>query len=303
MKRTPDQLDDDRFGLGEALAYGLLQGPTELLPVSSSGHLVVAPWVLGSDYVKLDPELRKSFEVALHLGTAAALTIVLRDEIFDALRDIDTRRIGVLATSLAPAAAAALTFERVIERKLSRPEIVAAGLVAGSLAMAWADRLRGERERGEAGWRDGLTLGAAQALALVPGVSRSGSTIVAARARGFTAAAASELSMHAALPVIGGATILKGLRLHKRGLPAEMRAPFAVGVAAAFVSSLASARLIARRRRGRGLLKYAVYRVALAAAIALGLRRKRAAGEILQGADGPPETTARPPADRLGSDA
>lgn len=282
MTRSPDHDDDRSFGLAEALAYGLLQGPTELLPVSSSGHLVVAPWVFGSEYVNLDPELRKSFEVALHVGTAAALVIVLRDEVFEAVRDIDTRRLGVLVTSLAPSAAAALAFERVIERKLGRPEIVAAGLVAGSLAMAWADRLRGERERGEAGWRDGLALGAAQALALVPGVSRSGSTIVAARARGFTPLAASELSMHAALPVIGGATILKGLRLCKRGLPAEMRAPFAVGVAGAFVSSLAGARLIERRHRGRGLLKYAIYRVALAAAIAIGLRRKRAS------AGGPP---------------
>jgi undecaprenyl-diphosphatase len=132
--------------------------------------------------VKLDPELRKSFEVALHVGTAAALVIVLRDEVFDAIRDLDTRRIGVIATSLAPAAAAALGFERVIESKLSRPEIVVVGLVAGSAAMAWADGLDGRRERAEAGWHDGLALGFAQALALVPGVSRSGSTIVAERA-------------------------------------------------------------------------------------------------------------------------
>lgn len=264
------------FGLGEALAYGLLQGPTELLPISSSGHLVVAPWVLGSDYVKLDPELRKSFEVALHVGTAAALVIVLRDEVLEAVRDIDSRRLGVLVTSLTPAAVAALAFERVIERRLGRPEVVAAGLLAGSLAMARADRLRGTRERREAGWRDGLAIGTAQALALVPGVSRSGLAIVGARVRGFSPHAASELSMHAALPVIAGATILKGLRLRKRGLPCEMRAPFAIGMAGAFASSLASARLIARHRRGSGLLKYAIYRVALASAIAVGLRRRAA---------------------------
>jgi undecaprenyl pyrophosphate phosphatase UppP len=80
--------------------------------------------------------------------------------------------------------------------------------------------------------------------------------------------------MHAALPVIGGATILKGVRLHKRGLPAEMRAPFAVGVLGAFVSSFASARLISRRNRGRGLMKYVFYRLGLAAAVAFAARRR-----------------------------
>lgn len=262
-------IDGETFSSGEAFAYGLLQGPTELLPISSSGHLVLAPWVLGSEYVELDPELRKSFEVALHVGTAVALVIVLRDEVFEAVREIDGRRVGMIATSLAPAAAAALSLERVIEGKLSRPEVVVVGLVAGSVAMAWADRLNGTRPRSDADWRDGLALGFAQALALVPGVSRSGSTIVAARARGFDPLSASELSMHVALPVIAGASILKGVRLKKRGLPRAMRAPFAVGILGAFLSSFASARLIASRNRGRGLLKYVIYRLALALAVTL----------------------------------
>ncbi|MFY9487470.1 MAG: undecaprenyl-diphosphate phosphatase [Solirubrobacterales bacterium] len=266
--------DDATFGLGEALAYGLLQGPTELLPVSSSGHLVIAPWVIGSDYTSLDPELRKSFEVALHVGTAAALVIVLREEVFEAIRELDGRRLGVVVSSLAPAAAAVVAFERVIEQKLGRPEVVVVGLIAGSAAMAWANGLVGSRERGEANWRDGLAIGFAQAMALVPGVSRSGSTIVAARARGFTPLAASELSMHTALPVIGAATVLKGLRLSKRGLPREMRAPFAVGVGSAFVSSFASARLLAHKHRGRGLMKYVIYRLGLAAAVGVATRRR-----------------------------
>lgn len=265
---------DTRLSLGEAFAFGLLQGPTELLPISSSGHLVLAPWVLGSDYIELDPELRKTFEVALHVGTAAALVIVLRDEVFEAIREIDGRRIGMIASSLAPAAVAALSLERVIESKLSRPQIVVVGLVTGSAAMAWADRIDGKRSRADADWRDGLALGFAQALALVPGVSRSGSTIVAARARGFDALSASELSMHVALPVIAGASALKGVRMKQRGLPSTMRAPLVVGVLGAFASSLASARLIASRNRGRGLLKYVIYRLALAAAVTLFTRNQ-----------------------------
>lgn len=264
---------DPKLGLGEALAYGLLQGPTELLPVSSSGHLVLAPWVLGSDYVELDPELRKSFEVALHAGTAAALVIVLHHEVFEALRDIDGRRIGMILSSMAPAAAAALGLEKIIEGKLSRPEIVVVGLIAGSAAMAWADGRSGVRSRADADWRDGLWLGVAQALALVPGVSRSGSTIVAARARGFDPLSASELSMHVALPVIAGATVLKGVRLKQNGFPASMRAPMAIGVFGAFVSSFASARLIASKHRGRGLMKYVAYRLLLAAGVTWFTRR------------------------------
>jgi undecaprenyl-diphosphatase len=267
--------DEPTLRLGEALAYGLIQGPTELLPVSSSGHLVLAPHLLGSDFVELDPELKKSFEVALHAGTAVALVIVLRDEVFEAVRDLDSRRIGMIVSSLAPAAATALGLERVIERTLSRPEVVVVGLVAGSLAMAWADRLGGTRSRAEADWRDGLALGFAQAIALVPGVSRSGSTIVAARARGFDPLSASELSMHVALPVIAGATVLKGVRLKQHGLPQELRAPLAAGVLGAFFSSFASARLIASKRRGRGLLKYVAYRVLLAAGVSWLIARQR----------------------------
>jgi undecaprenyl-diphosphatase len=263
------------FGVGEALAYGVLQGPTELLPISSSGHLVLAPHLLGSDYVQLDPALRKTFEVALHAGTAAALVIVLYDEVFEAVREIDSRRIGMIISSMAPAAVAALGLEKVIESKLSRPEIVVVGLVAGSAAMAWANRLKGARPRNEADWRDGLALGCAQAVALIPGVSRSGSTIVAARARGFDALSASELSMHVALPVIAGATALKGYRASKQGIPAELRAPLAAGVIGAFVSSFLSARLIASRRRGRGLMKYVVYRLALAAGVSALIARRR----------------------------
>lgn len=255
------------LGLGEALAYGLIQGPTELLPVSSSGHLVIAPHLLGSDFVDLDPALKKTFEVALHAGTAAALVIVLRDEVLEAVRSLDGRRIGMIVSSLAPAAAAALGFEQVIEGRLSRPEVVVVGLVAGSAAMAWADGLEGSRSRASADWRDGLALGLAQAIALVPGVSRSGSTIVAARARGFDPLSASELSMHVALPVIAGATLLKGVRARQSGLPSELRAPLAVGVLGAFVSSFASARLLASKHRGRGLLKYVAYRLLLAAGV------------------------------------
>ncbi len=266
-----------RLGAGEAIAYGLLQGPTELLPVSSSGHLVLAPWLARSDYRRLDPELRKAFEVALHVGTAAALVIVLGDEVIEAVTQLDSRRVALVVSTLAPAAAAVLLFEHQIERYSGRPEIVAAGLAAGGLAMLLADRHEGGRQRESATATDGVVIGGAQALALIPGVSRNGATLVAARLRGFDREAAMGLSMHAALPVIGGAAVLKGVRLAKRGLPRELRKGFALGAAGAFASSLACARMLAHSRRARRLTPYAAYRIGLASVVTAELIRRRKA--------------------------
>jgi undecaprenyl-diphosphatase len=112
-----------------------------------------------------------------------------------------------------------------------------------------------------------LLLGFAQASALVPGVSRNGATLAVARARGFTREEANRLSRHVALPVIAGATLLKVVRLRRRGLPAGTRLPFAVGAAGSFASTLGSTWLIRQVERDRSLLPYAVYRSALAAVV------------------------------------
>jgi undecaprenyl-diphosphatase len=109
----------EELPLPQALALGALQGPAELLPVSSSGHLVLVPHLLGWRYSDLDPELRKSFEVALHAGTAAALLIGLRREVKEYLRDFGPRNVVTLTLSFAPAAIVARRYERVIERSLS----------------------------------------------------------------------------------------------------------------------------------------------------------------------------------------
>ena len=125
--------------LAQALALGLLHGPTELLPVSSSAHTTLVPWLLGWPYAELDPELRKAFEVALHAGTAAALILALRDDVREALTELDRRRVGLIAGSFLPPAIVSKTLERPIERRLGAPAPIAAGLLAGSAAMAIAD--------------------------------------------------------------------------------------------------------------------------------------------------------------------
>ncbi|WP_372790113.1 undecaprenyl-diphosphate phosphatase [Paraconexibacter sp.] len=258
----------------DALGLGLLHGPAELLPVSSSGHMTLVPWLLDRPYAtRLDPELRKAFEVALHAGTAFALLVALRGEVQDAARGLDTRRITLLVGSFVPPAVAGFVLERPIERRLGTPETIAAGLLVGSAAMAVADRLGPSgRSRDEAGALDALLLGLGQACALVPGASRNGMTLAVARARGFGREDANVLSRHVALPIILGASALKGTRLARRGLPPGMAARFVVGVLASFLSTLASVRLIRQVERDRSLAPYAIYRSLLAVAV---LRRAR----------------------------
>jgi undecaprenyl-diphosphatase len=263
------------LSLRQALALGALHGPAELLPISSSGHVSAIPWLLGWDYEALDEELRKSFEVALHAGTAAALLITLRDEVGEAVRGLDRRRLMLIALSFAPPAVVGYTLEREIERHLGTPPTVAGGLLAGAVVMAIADRAPQRRRHQEAGAVDALWLGVAQASALIPGVSRNGATLAAARLRGFTREDANRLSRHAALPVIAGATLLKGTRLRRRGLEPGTGAVFAVGAAASFASTLVSTWLIRQVERDRSLLPYAAYRVVLASAIIRHLRRQQ----------------------------
>ena len=110
-----------------ALALGLLHGPTELLPVSSSAHTTLVPWLLRWPYADLDPELRKAFEVALHAGTAAALVLALRADVREALAELDARRIGLIAGSFLPPALVGTALERPIERRRGSPGPIAAG--------------------------------------------------------------------------------------------------------------------------------------------------------------------------------
>jgi len=273
--RLPQQ--GQEIAVGEALVLGALHGPAELLPISSSGHITVIPWLLGWDYCDVDPELRKAFEVALHAGTAAALLITLRTEVSDAVHGMSRRLAELVVLSFVPPAIVGYTLERPIERHLGTPATIALGLVAGSVAMARADRAPQTRTSRDAGAADALWLGVAQACALLPGVSRNGATLAAARRRGFTREDANKLSRHVALPVIAGATLLKTVRLARRGLPPRSTMPIAVGAAASFASTLGSTWVIRQVERDRSLLPYAVYRIALAGVVLSRLAQRRGA--------------------------
>jgi undecaprenyl-diphosphatase len=231
----------------EAIAAGLLQGPAELLPISSSAHVGLL-----LDRFGLAGAERKEAEVALHAGTALAL----------ALLDRRRARWGLLIAATAPPALAGLAFERLIETRLGTPRTVAAGLLAGAAAMALADRAPQQRTLDQAGLTDGAWLGAAQALALIPGVSRSGATRAAARLRRFRRRDGAELSRAVALPVLAGATALKGARLIARRPPRETVVTLALGAGAAAASTAATLWV-----RESGLRAWAAYRAALAVVI------------------------------------
>jgi undecaprenyl-diphosphatase len=254
----------------EALTLGLLHGPAELVPVSSSGHVAALPWLLGWEVAGWDGARRKELEVALHAGSAVALLLVARPA---------RARPALLAAAFLPPALAGLALERRIEERLGTPVTLAAGLLAGGAALALADRAPERRRAEHARLIDGLALGLAQAAALVPGVSRNGATLAAARARGFSRPDASRLSWEVALPVLVGATALKGTRVAQAvaasrdpGGGARVR-PLAAGAGAALASTLATARTIGIERRAP-LWPWAVWRAGLAAAI-LAVRHNR----------------------------
>jgi undecaprenyl-diphosphatase len=301
---------------------GLLHGPTELLPVSSSAHTTLVPWLAGWPYQQLDPRLRKSFEVALHTGTAIALLLRPPAGSRPHERAMGTRPragLGFFVAALAPPALVGYALGDQIERRLGTPTKIAYGLLAGSAAMGgieihkkWhAPRARGghrhfesnnlsvQQATGDRNWapttapheqtaavsshkpttstrpsssadaHDGLALGLGQALALIPGVSRSGATLAAGRARGFSRQDADQLSWTVGLPVIAGATMLQGTRLARRQARADRPPgtvlPLAAGAASAFLSTLAGSKALNRGRRAQLLPACIAYRGVLAA--------------------------------------
>jgi undecaprenyl-diphosphatase len=221
--------------------------------------MVLVPALLGWPSDELDDEERKAFEVALHAGTAAALLIVLRKEVAAVVRELDGGRMLRHALELLPPAAAVLAFERPIEERLGSPRGVAVAQLAAGAALALADLRPAHRVHQEATARDALLIGVAQATALVPGVSRNGATLTAARLLRFRRRAANRISRHAALPVILAAAGLKGARLWRRGLPPAIP----IGAGAAFVSTIAASPLVGVVDGARSYAPFAAYRAAL----------------------------------------
>lgn len=250
-----------------AAALGVVQGAAELAPISSSAHVAL---LAGSS---VPAERRRIVEVALHGGTALVLPWVVRD--VPARLPHGLRGAAFLAASMAPPVAVGAVAADLIERRAAGPVPIALGLVAGAAALAWADHGEGRPAR-DASVADGLVLGVAQAVALLPGVSRRGATLAAARARGFSREAAGDLSWGAGVPILAAAAARGAVVSARRGELRTDLPSLAVGAGAAAVTlaALAPARGAIERTP---YAAWAAWRIVVAAA-ALGqgpLRRVR----------------------------
>ncbi len=265
-----------------AIVLGITQGITEFLPISSSGHLIVVPWVMGWRFLIEHPSLNKTFDVALHLGTfIAVLAYFWRDVVAiirDFCRSLVRRRIEthgeklawLLLLSTIPAGVIGVAFVSFIEDQLGRPWLIAVMTIAFGAVMWFVDgRAPLEREMRDLRWSDALLIGVAQVLALAPGVSRSGITIVTGRALKVEREAAARYSFLLTIPVIGGAAVYKALQTAKNGLPAGMAAPFVLGTVAAAVAGFAAVWFLLDYVRHHDLKLFVFYSFALGAAVLL----------------------------------
>ena len=218
-------------------------------------------------YANLPPDLRKSFEVSLHAGSTAALLLSSR-------RYRPSARFAF--TSCLPAAIVGGIYGRTIERKFGSERLTPIGLIAGSAALIVADHFgSNSRTASEVTTRDGLTIGLAQACALMPGVSRQGAAITAARASGFSRKEAQVLADKSSTPILIAATSYKALQLARNRLPHGLRRGFITGTTASFISALACVPLLGKSTRLRSPKFWATYRLGVAAATVFANRRSR----------------------------
>lgn len=255
----------------QAIVLGTLQGLTEFLPVSSSAHLALTPWAFGWE----PPGL--AFDLALHVGTLAAILFYFRREWvrltiggFTLLRrgrpvDDDSRRALFIILATIPAAVAGLLLEEYAETIFRTPVVTGIALIVMGAVLWYVDATaRRDRPRAAMTWRDAVIVGFAQILALVPGVSRSGSTITAGRALGFDRASAAVFSFLMSMPIILGAAIFKVPdALAQTGITL----PLVAGVLAAALSGVLAITVLLRYVSRRGYGAFAVYRLILGAVV------------------------------------
>ena len=258
------------MSLAQAVILAVVQGLTEFLPISSSAHLALAPWLFGWRDQGL------VFDIALHFGTLAAVLIYFfRDWVqilaqgfgirlgrSEELR-ANPRLLWLLAAGTVPVALTGLLLEEYVETVFRHPLPIAVMLISVGILMGVADRVGRRRKRlGEITFTDCMVVGAAQALAVIPGTSRSGITITAALFREFDREAAARFSFLLSTPAIAGAAVLALQRLIEQGgVPAGMGAPFAAGIAASALTGCLVIAVFLRFLRRHSLKFFVYYRV------------------------------------------
>lgn len=261
-----------------AIVLGIVQGLTEFLPISSSGHLAIVPWLFRWTELTNNPDLNQTFDVALHIGTfVGALSYFWRD-IWGLVTNRSRHRLGLLLLlSTIPAGLVGLVFEETLAD--ANEVLIGVMLIVFGLVLGWFDRRTATRaaEMGDQpfGARDAAIMGLAQAAALQPGVSRSGVTITAGRLLGFDRESAARLSFLMAMPVIAGAGAVKGLKvLADGGLGPGLAAPFLWGMLASALTGALAVWFLLKLVKTRTFMPFVVYRViAGVAIIAIALAR------------------------------
>jgi undecaprenyl-diphosphatase len=284
----PSVARGSRLTIFQAIVLGITQGLGEFAPISSSGHLILVPWLFDWPILE-DAELSKTFAVALHIGTLVGALVYFRTDVARyvvaamrsvrarAIEDVDQRLAWALVVGTIPGVIVGAALEGVIEEDLGQPWLIVLVLAVFGVLLYVVDRIAStRRELDQLGIRHGWWLGVAQAIALQPGVSRSGVTITAARAMGFDRQGAARFSFLLSLPVIAGAGVYEGLDVVRDGIPPGMTGPFIAGVIASATSGFAVIAFLLAYLRRRDFAVFVVYRLVVAAicfvVIATGLR-------------------------------
>jgi len=241
----------------QALVLGITQGLTELLPISSSGHLILVPWIADWRYLEAHPDFNKTFDVALHLGTLVAVVAYFWADVvryvgawFGSVRrravaTWDERLAWGVFFATIPAALAGAAGEETIESHLGQPWQIAIFLAVFGVLLWLADRLPQRRGLDGLGIGTAFAIGVSQILALMPGVSRSGITITTGRFSGLDRDAAARFSFLLLIPVVFGAVLYKGVKhVVLESLPAGSTGPFIVGTLAAAAVGLVAIDLL-----------------------------------------------------------
>ena len=267
----------------QALVLGVVQGATELLPISSSGHLILVPWLADWHVLQENDEFNQTFDVALHLGTLVAVVGYFWRDVVRLLSawvgslsrrsvtSTDERVAWAVLVATIPAALVGALGEEFIVNRLGEPWQIAILLTFFALILLVADRTPQRRDLETVGVKEGFAIGVAQGLALAPGVSRSGITISAARFLGFDRDSAARLSFLLLIPTTFGAVLWKGITdVLLADLPAGWQGPFVVGILAALASGLLAIVFLLGFVRRHTYAPFVVYRIVVAIVV-LGL--------------------------------
>ncbi len=259
----------------EALLLGVVQGLTEFLPISSSGHLILLPWIQNYTFLLDHPEFNKTFDVALHTGTLVAAISYFRIEVkqltlgfIEVLRSraISTpaQRLSIaIAIGTVPAVIAGGLGSDLINEHLGAPWLVSFQLIVFGVVLWIADKTPQRISIEQSGIRVGVWVGLAQVLALIPGTSRSGITITAGRFLGLDRDGAARFSFLMLIPIVFGATIFSAFKSVHNGLPPGIAGPMIVGTIAAAVSGYAAISFLLRILQHNSYTPFVIYRICI----------------------------------------